>query len=105
MTKAKACGLQFQAWEHDGKGFLMGAAKDAPSCGCTITGNGSLQHPLTIVLCKKHESAVNEFDALKEVEKRAHAYAMADKCNAEFARIQLCLALAALDKVRNGGVK
>ncbi len=38
----------------DGTGSLLYAVSKLPGCGCTITGNGTLQLPFMIVFCKAH---------------------------------------------------
>ena len=38
----------------DGEAFLFGAVHAIHECGCKVTGNGTLQFPLTIKFCKRH---------------------------------------------------
>lgn len=46
-----------------GTPFISGPVHNANNCGCKITGNGTLQFPLTILYCDKHKGL-----SLKQVE-------------------------------------
>jgi hypothetical protein len=50
----------------------MYATYDAPACGCKVTGNGSLQHPLAVKLCAIHSSAPALLKALRQISKEAN---------------------------------
>jgi hypothetical protein len=39
----------------DGTPYLMNCVQSINDCGCKISGNGTLQFPLSIVFCKKHK--------------------------------------------------
>ncbi len=40
----------------DGRGSLLYATYRARPCGCRVTGNGTLQRPLTVEPCARHEA-------------------------------------------------
>lgn len=58
----------FQPYTDREAGFLDGAVYRPMPCRCTVTGNGTLPHPLTPVLCEKHASAPELLEALKMAE-------------------------------------
>lgn len=51
-------GCSYRAMVHEGVGYLMEAVHTTHPCGCKITGNGTLTHPLTVVHCELHKGAV-----------------------------------------------
>jgi hypothetical protein len=42
--------------DDDGVAYLSNIVHRDPGCGCSITGCGTLQFPLMIKFCKKHEA-------------------------------------------------
>lgn len=42
--------------DDEGTPYLMNCVQRDSKCGCTIIGNGTLQFPLMIKHCKKHQS-------------------------------------------------
>lgn len=49
----------------DGEGLIEGATYHNHSCGCRVTGNGTLQLPLGIEYCPAHHFADELIESLK----------------------------------------
>lgn len=49
------------------KGTLCYATYQPLTCGCCVTGDGSLQFPLTVQQCPMHAAAPALLDSLKEL--------------------------------------
>lgn len=64
LTPKKIAGYQdtYRKWPSagtrcltdDGEAFIEGATLADLPCGCKVTGNGTLQFPLTVRPCAKH---------------------------------------------------
>jgi hypothetical protein len=51
----------------DGEAFIMNTKIDLP-CGCSVTGNGTLQFPLTVKQCALHTATPDLLEAFKRAE-------------------------------------
>jgi hypothetical protein len=61
-------------------GWIQGATFIREECGCEVTGNGTLQHPLTVVRCALHSGPQSPVKVLRGVLDTLHDDASYTQC-------------------------